>query len=459
MSLIPTIWQKRLGAFNDSVDGYLKWLRKSTPPRQQTAEVLLDNLKKFTQRQFTRFDNFQAYLDLSPKPIIPFLMPDTILCLILDQAFTDFSVIQQAISQRQVDNMKEVLDIADQLAWLALVDPVRKYLDSPNTTVLTYLHKSTNVRLIPYAPVAVVGIPYTGIMKAESERLDINTTVTQDYLGIPHEIGHHVFWHCNINPDEQENPLKLFDYLKGALQDDDAFVARWAEEIFADMYGLAIGGPLIAKAGQSVQKVIAADKFFSDDGEHPTSALRPRIAAKILQDLEYGQSDILLQDWLAICESRKACLWMNESNAVNDWFKVYEDAQWVPIDWVMGSTTNLNSQKAVDRMTSKLLGLDITASVKGLQTWWNGYLGVSGKSSLYDMFDAYIQQTILRTPPTTGLDTINADNWHPDMDSLSPEIEQRPNYEYTEPVLRFILKINGWATKGADRDPIPRLSD
>jgi hypothetical protein len=453
----PDIWQKRLNVFISTVDGYLDWLDRSTPPRGQTAQVLLNQLKSFTQRQFDRFNNFQDYLEHSPKPIIPFLMPDTALCLILDQAFTDFSVIQLAISQRLVDNTRERLEIADRLAWVA-IDPARKFLDSEYTTVLSYLHKSTNVRLIPYAPVAVFGIPYTGILTNESGQFDASTAVTQDFLGIPHEIGHHIFWHCNTHPGGQAAPVKLFEYLKDALKDDDSFVTRWAEEIFADVYSLAIGGPLIAKAGQSIQQVIAADKFFSDDGEHPTSALRPRITAKILKDMKYeAQSEALLQDWLAFCEARKACLWTNEKNAENDWFKIYEDAQWVPIEWVLGATANLNSQKAIDKMVLKLLELDVITSLKASPAWWKGYLNILSTSSLYEQFNTYLQQTIIKTPLTVAYDSINAENWNPDMVSLFPEIEQKADFSYTEPVLRFILKINGWATKGADRDPIPRL--
>jgi hypothetical protein len=232
----PT-WQKRLNVFNQTVDEYLIWLDGNTPSRKQTAATLLTNLKRFTQRQFDRFIEFQAYLDKGRSTIIPFLMPDTAFNLILDQAFTDFSVIQQAIGQRLIASTCKHLGIADKLAWLAL-QPARGSLDFENTTVLTYLHKSTNVRLIPYAPVAVVGIPYTGnIHNFETGQFDLSAAVAQDYLSIPHEIGHHVYWHGTTNPSVSSgktHPMELVKFLKNELVGEHDFVARWVEEIFAD---------------------------------------------------------------------------------------------------------------------------------------------------------------------------------------------------------------------------------
>ena len=72
------------------------------------------------------------------------------------------------------------LEDVDKLTYAGL-KMLRPYLSTEETfTVLTYFRRSANVRVLPYAPVALIGVPLTGI------GLSTEGGVSTDLLAIPH---------------------------------------------------------------------------------------------------------------------------------------------------------------------------------------------------------------------------------------------------------------------------------
>ena len=63
------------------------------------------------------------------------------------------------------------------------------------SVALTYLQKSYETRVIPYAEVCLIGIPFTSVR------------LTEDLLAIPHEVGHYVFWNSHL---KDQNGQELF---------------------------------------------------------------------------------------------------------------------------------------------------------------------------------------------------------------------------------------------------------
>jgi hypothetical protein len=116
-----------------------------------------------------------------------------------------------------------------------------------------------------------------------------------DFLAVPHEIGHYVFRFGRM-PESARNialdlppEAKIADsaYLFRAIPGRAAlaelnippFIQRWAEEIFADMYGCRVAGPFITLDFQDLLLGNYTLEGFSreDDGDHPLPALRPEI--------------------------------------------------------------------------------------------------------------------------------------------------------------------------------------
>jgi hypothetical protein len=263
-------------------------------PRKKTILSLLKSLSAFGEDHFKffyeRFSN--EALELSPD-----FPPEFVLSTIIDQVSNDLSVIQQAAERRIVGspNMIETLAIADKLAYTALQPAIQQGLLQPDTTVLTYFQKSPSIRVIPYANVALIGIPLTCINNPK------------DFLAIPHEIGHYVFWKGRNKQGERlEAVVKNF-----ADQNIPNPYRRWSEETFADIYGCLVAGPVMALDFQDLSLTFSDKKFSEDDADHPTPILRPSIYAKVLfaKGLEQRNgwaelADSLNDHWIAQREKR-----------------------------------------------------------------------------------------------------------------------------------------------------------
>lgn len=182
------------------------------------------------------------------------------LALALHQAGFDMEVLEQAAQQRlsPLDAVDlAVLATADRLARHAVDAAKAAALLPADATALTYFQKSPVIRVIPYAPVALIGVPY-------SLKL-----VPQDHLSIPHDVGHAVYWNSPAVADSLPAALPAW------LGSHPA--GRWVEEVFADLFSARVAGPV---AGFSLQDLLfrqGDDTFLTHDGDHPIPALRPFI--------------------------------------------------------------------------------------------------------------------------------------------------------------------------------------
>ena len=155
------IWRERGDALFATIDHQLTTMHtgRDVVSRQSTLAALLSALKSFGQSQLTFFtDGFgdEAKVRLEPSTIYP---PEYALRTTVDQIAYDLDVIQRAYQQRlpaqSTPAMREALAKADYLAYKALQPAIEGELVN-DVTVVTYFQKAINVRIIPYAPVALL---------------------------------------------------------------------------------------------------------------------------------------------------------------------------------------------------------------------------------------------------------------------------------------------------------------
>lgn len=271
------IWCQRWQALHSTIQHHLRRAENNPEPidRQATLQSLLTSLRLFGKSQVEFFINGfgpDAQVRLEPSTTYP---PTYALRATIDQIAYDLDLIQRAQQQRTKGSssreMRETLARADILAYRALEPAIRQGLID-NTTVVTYFQKVVNVRIIPYAPVAFVGLPLSAM------------TAPRDLLAIPHEVGHYVFRHGRV----QTGALRgsRFDAaLASQLAEFPQWARNWVEEIFADVYGALVGGPIMALGFEDLLTDDPAEHFTLDDGEHPVAALRLAIYHRVFSNL------------------------------------------------------------------------------------------------------------------------------------------------------------------------------
>lgn len=275
----PTVWQTRWQALTTTLDEMITSYQTLANP---TFGALATCLKAFGHDQFEFFLTGFDTNRLLPSPQYP---PDSIYRATLDQVSYDITAVQQAVDQRQdgFPTMKTALEKADALSQNALnLGSHQNKLIRP-ASVISYFIKGANIRVIPYAPVAVVGVPYTCF------------TTNRDYLAIPHEIGHYMYHHgTGIASD-----LHL---LLSAMPE---WGEHWLEEIFADVYGCFVAGPVIGLDFEDLISDNNQQRFTSSDGHHPVDAIRPYIYTAVLKELGFVNASLALTvRWEEILKER-----------------------------------------------------------------------------------------------------------------------------------------------------------
>lgn len=303
------LWHQRYVAL-DAMIGTLATQIDGTAARSETFRVLLPKLREFAKEQFSfLYDGLDRGRGnkrcLEPSLQYP---GDFVLEATLDQIAFDLTVLQGAWYQRVLakDNvaMVRTFEIADQLAYHALLPAIEYKLlpftegDVEQVTVLTYFQKAPHIRMIPYASVALVGIPFTTLSEypepqvtdgesakpEEGEGVPHQVGNARDLLSIPHEIGHYVYRHGSYQNSRLQNALHQ------ALLGQPDWLADWAEEIFADVYGVLVAGPVIVRDFQDIMKDNELVTLVKGDSTHPTPVLRPLLYADAL-DLLAGRAD------------------------------------------------------------------------------------------------------------------------------------------------------------------------
>lgn len=193
------------------------------------------------------------------------------------QVSFDMDVFLRAVNHRETATataaMRETLDAADRLATDAILPAVRHALVEP-TVMLTYFQKSPTIRLMPYVPLALIGIDFSAL--GDHTRL----------LAIAHETGHHVYRQVTANYtahlDEQIAAMATPAPASSAWP---TWLLAWEEEIFADIYAALVAGPAAALALHEIIQTGARASLVEDDGDHPLDALRPQILHTTLRTM------------------------------------------------------------------------------------------------------------------------------------------------------------------------------
>lgn len=287
-----------------AVDRLVNLYNSDDFPRRDTIVALLRRLQEFGASHFDFFYNGftgGSRPALTESSLYP---PPAVLATILFQISEDLSIIQRAADQRRVPeltlsqlkelqakprqlkydsrasidpvkqdpraaveplkyDLRATLACADRLAMEALSrakDIVTTSLDGkekwdPQTTTLTYFEKSHASRVIPYAPVALIGIPLSCLRSDE------------DLLAVPHEVGHFVYHLRTIDPTKDASD---HSFVVG-----DAEYSFWQQEIFADVFGARVAGRVMAYDFQELSNEFGRESFIDRDEKHPSPYLRP----------------------------------------------------------------------------------------------------------------------------------------------------------------------------------------
>lgn len=141
--------------------------------------------------------------------------------------------------------------------------------------------KTPVFHLVPYSKrFILIGVSYDRVPPAASlfdgEEFIGKNFYNFELLAIPHEIAHYVYQHGKLAGKSLIEVSKKFE---------NHPYYRWCEELFADVYGCIVGGPLAANQYASVANFNNRDRAWKDDEEHPTPVLRLFIMAEILRIL------------------------------------------------------------------------------------------------------------------------------------------------------------------------------
>jgi hypothetical protein len=308
--LTESVWLDRWQALSKMMDHFvggpalsggvtLSQYAGHTVPRWATLQPLIERLRAFALDEYSFFFQTgftQGYFQPASVP------QQSVYSALLNQTGYDLDVIQSIVLQRLSGLSIEtaVLNEADQLAQFALQPAIDAGLIEAETTTLTYFQKTPIVRVIPYAPVALIGIPFTTLQ------------TPSDLLSTAHEAGHYVFWRAQVTVTVDDRPQQkhLYKVLREAASQANLprWCLVWLEEMFADIYGCLILGPAVAASCQEMQHSRTEDEFCRSDGDHPVSWLRPIIYHKILQNSHYAVrrewGNMLAQRWVTVVAAR-----------------------------------------------------------------------------------------------------------------------------------------------------------
>ena len=213
---------------------------------------------------------------------------------------TDHEIVQQATAQRRWIQSVEVEDdryfmgenllqllVMDKLAIKALRPFQHLLEDHPEElAIVTYLSDRTHIRRVPYTKQCIVlGVSYDRLPPApdffDDEEFDEHGFYGFELMAIPHEVAHYVYQHGKIGSE-------TFTELSKKFEGNPYY--RWCEEIFADVYGCIVAGPLAVLSMQALLVSIDGDRAWNNDEEHPTPVVRLFILSEILRHLQEERS-------------------------------------------------------------------------------------------------------------------------------------------------------------------------
>ena len=212
----------------------------------------------------------------------------------------DAEILQRAIIQRrwEVDASGRYirslqatsLQATDKLTAMALAPVQQRLPGSLDVKPLTYFSRETHIHQLPYSDrYVLVGLSYDLITPNASRRTYGDGSNGEkklpafELMAIPHEVGHFVYHHAHLKDGMPCHNL--------SDQFADNPYQRWCEEIFADVYGCLVAGPLVALGLQAILATGDWEQIGEDDSEHPTPLVRPFLLSEILREWGRQQPD------------------------------------------------------------------------------------------------------------------------------------------------------------------------
>lgn len=223
------------------------------------------------------------------------------------QLGNDIEILQRASIQRQpsvetagkpvAGVLAKELVMTDKLAMKTLA-PFAHLLAHP--TIFTFFSQETHIRQLPFSDQVIlvglshgrISITYNEQMRAGAAENGQKPLPAFELLAIPHEIGHYLYDHAQIDLSAANNPRPKGHFVDLRAQFRDNPYHHWCEELFADLFGCVIAGPLAVLGMQALLAASDQAAMWQDDGEHPTAVVRPYILAEMLRIL--GEKELEL---------------------------------------------------------------------------------------------------------------------------------------------------------------------
>jgi hypothetical protein len=161
-----------------------------------------------------------------------------------------------------------------------------------------------------------------------------------DWLAIPHELGHYVFWHLaepeNLNRQQQavkDEVQRAVQQALGNQQLDDLLaqslepiLVGWTEELFADVMGTYLGGePFLDSLKLLIRHNIGnSDELRISDVSHPHHCLRPMVRLHVLKHLgvdvtkQEAEWDAFFRETLGVARLAQLKLRANSPTLITD---------------------------------------------------------------------------------------------------------------------------------------------
>lgn len=455
---------------------------------------VLDHLLAFAQVLFEFFDQgLYATLLTSNAATDADYTADFVFATLLEQISLDLNIIKQVFHQRYsepqfqievgVDHPQRLtLIVADRLARLALQPALdHGFFGHEDKTVLTYLSRRLDVRMLPYHALALIGIPYAAQTTFEVNGRSLlpmaNTyklIVPTEYLAIPHEIGHHLY---RYGQQDQTPVYQLLqDALRARLTERSTtlpragFPLRWLEEIFADVYGCLIAGPISVFGFQLMLATGQPRHDQEDAAKHPINLLRPLLQSQILRTIHQQKGvatyaaaadmlDTRWQQWVKTHWPR----WV-----ATQWPNGYDDQT----DLLRGAIYTVDGEKLSGQAILETLQtvidlglhlLDKLLPENPTQSWtpdWHPYQGATPEqiSTLYQNFVIFSFVETLRATFSGYADRFNLpEALQTPVDETQSELwlqarraqwqQEQPGRSITDKVVDLIL-FQGWSTEG-----------
>ncbi len=208
--------------------------------------------------------------------------------LLIQQVIYDFRIIWHVYTQRRdnVDGIHEAIAALATVAQDAFTPAINAgLLTQPSRTIL-YLQKTSSIRILPYAKIALIGLP--SWLSTINSKTSSSSLLLDDLHAIAHEVGHHVYWHGTAadGNGQRHTVARLIKryVLQNYTEANEEIMKQWSEEIFADIYGLLYAGPSsVAALFEVILDRHWRNEMFDVHDVHPAPLIRPLSLLAVLE--------------------------------------------------------------------------------------------------------------------------------------------------------------------------------